>query len=149
MILICPSCGTRFFLDDSRIAPGGRRVQCDACGEVWKALGVASVEPPAMSVAGFDIPTPPAPEPFADTSEEPGPMFTPRLSFGEPRRPPRAEPTPAIGRLGWIMAALLILVIVGIVVLNEREWIVRAWPPSAAFYKAGGLPVSSGPPPHG
>ena len=136
MILTCPSCATRFYLDDSRIAPGGRRVQCDACGEIWKAPGVLSVENQASDVERFEAPMS-KPSPLDAPAHDSAPLFAPSPAFGVKKPPPAAAP--AIGRLGWAMAILLFVVILGIVLVNEREWIVRVWPASAAIYKAGGL----------
>ena len=35
MILICPSCSTHYFADDSTIGESGRTVKCAACGHSW------------------------------------------------------------------------------------------------------------------
>ena len=37
MILVCPSCDTRYFADDSSIGKEGRRVRCATCGHAWHA----------------------------------------------------------------------------------------------------------------
>jgi predicted Zn finger-like uncharacterized protein len=35
MIISCPSCATRYDVDDERFQPDGRSVRCAACGESW------------------------------------------------------------------------------------------------------------------
>ena len=35
MIVDCPSCGTRFRLDESALGEAGRRLRCSVCHHVW------------------------------------------------------------------------------------------------------------------
>ena len=37
MLIVCPSCETRYTTDDSSFGPEGRRVRCAACGHSWLA----------------------------------------------------------------------------------------------------------------
>ena len=48
MILVCPSCDTRYFADDTSIGKEGRRVRCATCGHAWHAV---------LRV-GWDLPVP-------------------------------------------------------------------------------------------
>ncbi|NWG92281.1 MAG: zinc-ribbon domain-containing protein, partial [Parvularculaceae bacterium] len=35
MIITCPSCATRYDVDDDRFSPDGRSVRCAECNESW------------------------------------------------------------------------------------------------------------------
>jgi predicted Zn finger-like uncharacterized protein len=37
MLIVCPSCGTSYDVDLSRVPPGGRQVRCARCRSVWRA----------------------------------------------------------------------------------------------------------------
>ena len=59
MILTCPACATSYFIPDDAMGPNGRKVRCQACGEVWRAT---SEEPLELTLA---------PEPHAVAPAEP------------------------------------------------------------------------------
>lgn len=44
MILTCPKCATRYFVDDQRLGTSGRTVKCASCGERWTAAAEAALE---------------------------------------------------------------------------------------------------------
>jgi predicted Zn finger-like uncharacterized protein len=44
MILTCPECATRYFVDDERLGASGRTVRCAACGANWKAVAEEPLE---------------------------------------------------------------------------------------------------------
>jgi predicted Zn finger-like uncharacterized protein len=52
LILTCPECATRYFVDDCQIEAAGRSVECDQCGAIWMASRVASPEQPIETDAG-------------------------------------------------------------------------------------------------
>ncbi len=129
MILTCPSCGTRYQTERSRIAPPGLNVRCAKCLEVWfQAASDSDVE---LDPDPIVVP-PPAPRPMRaaisgeeereDEGDERG--FRPSLLFG------------------WLA---LFLFIGGFIwaAVNYRNEIASFWPQSASFYTLLHLPVNT------
>ena len=73
MILTCPRCATRYLVDEAQVWTTGRTVQCEACGQRWRAAGKGA----------RPAPPPPAPEPDPEPQPEP-----------EAQAPPPSEPEP-------------------------------------------------------
>lgn len=47
MILTCPNCATRYFVDDDEVQSEGRKVRCEACRTAW----IAGTDSPAPDSA--------------------------------------------------------------------------------------------------
>lgn len=140
MILTCPECASRYFVDDDSIGPAGRTVRCSSCGARWTAHADDAAEPAAAA------PRDPAPEP----APEPAP-----LDEAEPLAP--AEPLPRVFReraatrqkvreaiaagAVWAGLAAGFVLILGLAVLLRQD-IARMWPRTAGVYAAIGLPVN-------
>ncbi len=138
MILSCPKCATRFFADDHAIGPSGRRVKCDACGEVWSVAGVEAESPTVddMSKAP-DLPS--AADPVTDAGEvsagatpEATPLFVERASS---TRKPGARPS---GRPWGLAVLALAFVVVAGVFIFQRD-IERVFPGASAIYQSIGV----------
>jgi predicted Zn finger-like uncharacterized protein len=56
MILTCPECASRYFVDDSKVGAAGRVVRCASCGARWTARNEEALdlfeEPSAADLAG-------------------------------------------------------------------------------------------------
>ena len=119
MILTCPACDTRYHVDPASLSPEGRNVRCAHCGNRWLA------RPPADAPQAVELVTP--------------------ASALLPRRPTRPGPTGAARRstgklIGWLLAALVVLVLASAVI--GRNEIVAVVPASASLYQKLGLPVT-------
>lgn len=77
MRITCPNCGAQYEVAEGAIPPGGRDVQCSACGHVWFVT-----RPDAAVAAGPAEPSlsgPPAePDPAAEPEPEPAAVPVPR-----------------------------------------------------------------------
>ncbi len=137
MILTCPECATGYFVEDSQIRADGRKVRCANCGARW----MAHPEGPLELVTSEEgaVAREAAGEPGAGaapiTAEELPRVFRDRAQ--EERRMRQA----AVTGVAWAAAAVVVIALIGTGVLF-RDGVVRAWPPTASFYAAIGLPVN-------
>ena len=96
MLLVCPSCRTRYVVPDSAIGIDGRQVRCASCKHSWFQNGATPPAPPApqvvapATVADQDIPAPPPPT--VGVEEPAQPSFT-RFEEMQPLTAPEAAPT--------------------------------------------------------
>lgn len=156
MILVCPSCDTRYKVDDTSLGEAGRQVKCARCGNVWHAEPEAAPPPPIEA------------EPSGEVYSGTGESWTDPEPAGDPdaRTPPpapaedltvkRPPPLPTAtggarsmkpGGAGW---ALLGLTVAGVLLAGyaARDQVIAAWPPAAKLYDVlgvehGGIQVMS------
>lgn len=72
MIASCPSCATRFAVDEAKLGPAGRKVKCGKCGHLWlqHADGGAEELPQSAPARPIDIPPPSIIEQGGDRAEK-------------------------------------------------------------------------------
>lgn len=134
MILTCPDCATRYFVDEAKLGSGGRKVRCASCGASWKAeaepepLDLTPATAPASIAAAFEAQPPRAAEALPRSF---------RARQAARRRTRRAV---AAGVVWASLAAASVVLMLAAVVF--RVQVVGLWPRTAGAYAALRLPVN-------
>ncbi|MBV9550313.1 MAG: zinc-ribbon domain-containing protein [Alphaproteobacteria bacterium] len=142
MILTCPSCSTRYTVDEAKFPPAGRTVRCAKCGHSWHQSAPAP-EP---------VPEPVAIEPTADIVAPPEESvpFTPASTtraYAPPaqmRDEPRGQTLQMVAvAAGWI-GLIAVVLLIGWSAVRYRQDIAAIWPQTASVYSGMGLKVNAG-----
>jgi len=150
MILTCPECASRYFVDDSKVGSAGRVVRCASCGNRWTARNEEPLdlfdEPETPTLASQIDSAEQLPDALAAEAEEPPVSALPgeelpkvfRARADAERRLREATTTGVI----WAgMAAAMAVVVVAALIF--RIDVVKILPGSAGAYAAVGLPVNT------
>ena len=153
MLLTCPSCETRYQVDEAAIdRAAGRQVRCANCGYLWHFAPVleehvpdAAAAAPATRSASASAAAPavatPGAGPARPTGAQPAdaadPMST-TLELGSAAAPAVAAMHPALRGLLQVGAALIVAAVILVPILG-RNAVVATWPDSAKVYQVVGL----------
>lgn len=145
MILTCPACATSYFTPEEAIGPMGRKVRCQACGEVWKAVSEEPLELSRSGEPGFTPRPDPAPPPVAGGESSENLAETPAPELPRAFRA-RAEQQRRLRRAATHGAAWAGLAGVFVAILGTA-WIFRVdvvdlYPRAASVYAAVGARVN-------
>jgi predicted Zn finger-like uncharacterized protein len=135
MILTCPDCATRYFVDDRRLGPIGRTVRCAGCGATWRArtedespleLGAATEESVAARADS---------EPLSFKPVDPQDLSAPEISRAFRAKQEQKRRVRQMAAAGAVWAGLAM----GFVALMFCAWVfrvdvVRVFPRAAAAY---------------
>lgn len=139
MILVCPSCDTRYFAEDSSIGKEGRRVRCATCGHAWHAKLQEEGDVQAAEDIGL---TREQVERLRQTAQansrtRAGPHAEFRARENAKRRRAKSQ---AIA-IAWASTGVIFLGLVGAAVIFRNE-VAEAFPRAASLYKLVGLDVN-------
>ncbi|WP_158916562.1 MJ0042-type zinc finger domain-containing protein [Caulobacter sp. S45] len=129
MILTCPHCATRYFVDEARLGPQGRTVRCAGCQQSWRA---EAPEPEPLELTPEADPDLEAAEKFPDDLPK-----TFRARVEAKRRTRRAV---AAGAVWAALAAGLATLMLSAAIF--RVQMVQLWPRTAGAYAALRMPVN-------
>jgi predicted Zn finger-like uncharacterized protein len=132
MILTCPECASRYFVDDAKVGPKGRTVRCAGCAHSWRAMREdAPIEEAPLSL----------------TSDADGLSFAPARSTPLPKliraeavEKKKSREAVAAG-VAWagLGAGFVALVLASVLF---RVDVVRLWPQTASAYAFAKMPVN-------
>jgi predicted Zn finger-like uncharacterized protein len=141
MILTCPECATRYFVDDARIGAEGRKVRCAGCGHAWRQAGAANIQGEATrsfrSSGPDDIEVGPPPAALKSARVRADVSARLREEASEKRRTREAA---AVGAVWAVLGAGFCLVMLCAVVF--RADVVRLVPGTAGAYAFARMPVN-------
>jgi len=143
MILTCPECATRYFVDDARIGAKGREVRCASCSHRWTATkddDPLELEPVAAPVS---TPTPdaeaaPASEAVAATDLPADEL--PKVYRQRAQTKAKEREAAATGVIWAALAGGFVVLLAATALL--RQDIAQIWPRTAGAYAMVGLPVN-------
>jgi len=148
MILTCPSCSTRYTVDEAKFPASGRTVRCAKCGHSWHQPGpepepVAAPEPDPVLAA------PPEPD-SAPAAVDPSTPFAPASATRAyapaaqlPEKPKGQGLQTVAVAAGWA-GLIAVVLLIGYSAVRYRQDIAAIWPQSAAVYSGVGLKVNAG-----
>jgi predicted Zn finger-like uncharacterized protein len=144
MILTCPECASRYFVDDARIGPDGRKVRCASCGHSWRQAGASSTafDTPLTLAPNFEPSPPPA---AAEVSEPPVKLRGARADVSsrlrkEAHEKRRTREAAAVGAVWALLGAGF--VVLALVAVIFRTDVVRLMPTTAGAYAFVRMPVN-------
>ncbi|MFZ0269894.1 MJ0042-type zinc finger domain-containing protein [Caulobacter sp.] len=150
MILTCPECASRYFVDDSKVGAAGRVVRCASCGARWTARNEEALdlfeEPSAADLASdpnltaLNGASNPADDPETPVNELPGEELPKvfRARADAERRLKEAKTTGVIWG-GLVAVMVVLLVAAGVFRMN----IAHMWPRTAGAYAFARMPVNN------
>jgi predicted Zn finger-like uncharacterized protein len=140
MILTCPECATRYFVDDAKLGAEGRTVRCAGCGHRWRAQAEPDLElvstPDEGAIAAAPAEAPAPPSDVADLRAE----ILPKV-FRAKAVEKKSMRQAMVHGVIWAGMAAVLMALLGAAALFRVD-IVRLIPRAAGAYATVGLAVN-------
>lgn len=148
MILTCPECASRYFVDDSKVGSAGRVVRCASCGHRWTARSEEPLdlfdEPEAPTLASQVETAEQLPEAAGEGDEPPVSALPgeelPKVFRARADAERRLREATTTGIIWAGMAAAMAVVVIAALVFRIN--VVKVMPGAAGAYAAVGLPIN-------
>jgi predicted Zn finger-like uncharacterized protein len=143
MILTCPDCATRYFVEDERLGEAGRSVRCGSCGVRWTARAEAPldlVDHPELGALAQDPLAKPAPEPGSAMLRDLPAEALPKVFRAQAQTKEKVREAATSGVV-WAGLVAGFIFLLGLAVLMRQD-ISTIWPRAAGAYAMAGLPVN-------
>lgn len=139
MILVCPSCDTRYFAEDNAIGKEGRRVRCASCGHSWFAKNQEEGSPAPAEDTGL---TREQVERLRQTAAaNSAARAGPHAEFRAREHARRQRARSGAALIAWLAGFVIFAGAAGAAVLFRND-VADAWPRAASIYKMVGLDVN-------
>ena len=140
MILTCPECASRYFVDDAKVGPKGRTVRCASCAHSWRAMQEgASLNDAPLALTPSSSFAPEAPPADAGASSGRATPL-PKLIRAEAVEKKKSREAVAAG-VAWAgLGAGFVALVLACVLF--RVDVVRLWPQTASAYAFAKMPVN-------
>lgn len=140
MILVCPSCDTRYFADDASIGKEGRRVRCATCGHAWHAKlqeegeAAAPVDDTGLTREQVERLRQTA---HANSKTRAGPHAEFRAREHAKRKRAKGHAV----TIAWGVTGFIFVALIGAAILFRND-VAQAFPRAASIYRLVGLDVN-------
>ncbi|ACT57936.1 MJ0042-type zinc finger domain-containing protein [Hirschia baltica] len=141
MILICPSCQTRYFTSEAALGSSGRNVRCAACDHSWYAKPPETLEAASQSEEDTGLTRSQVERLRQKAVENATNRSGPHAELREKQAKRRSRNRVLAASAAWVVSGITFVGVASGAV-NYRQEVVEFWPKSASVYAMMGMEVN-------
>lgn len=141
MILICPSCQTRYFTSEAALGPTGRNVRCAACDHSWYAKPPETLDPNAKEKDDSGLTRAQVERLRQKAVENSSSGSGPHAELRERHAKRRSRNRVLAASAAWVVSGLTFVGMASAAV-SYRQEVVEFWPKTASVYSMMGMEVN-------